>query len=93
MEPHRIRLRDPWIIESPNRQRRKFGKPTNIDVSSVVMLMFSGMSGTVRIELNSVEVGIFNEPSFEIDVSKLLQSRNELMIETDQRGEVSIEIR
>jgi len=93
MEPHRIRLRDPWIVEPPNRHRRKFGKPTNIDTSAVIVLMFTGMSGTTRIELNGAVVGEFDEPSFEIDVTKLLQSRNELMVETDQRDEVSIEIR
>jgi beta-galactosidase/beta-glucuronidase len=84
------------------RFRRHFGYPGRIDENEQVWLTFAGVEGTSEIWLNgqflSRHEGHVN--SFEFDVTKVLQDRNDLRVEVESDttagglyGEVAMEIR
>ena len=82
--------------------RRRFGQPRQIDEHERVWLTFAGVDGRVVAHLNDQALAIpeiMPEP-FEIDVTSLLNDRNELMVEIESStgqggiwGEVALEIR
>jgi hypothetical protein len=91
MIPHSIRLRHPWD-ELPGGSpetivyRRRFQRPTNLDVWESVTLEIDRAvcSGTVAlngIALGNLQAGEF----FTAEVTSLLQSQNELSVEIDPK--------
>jgi beta-galactosidase/beta-glucuronidase len=83
------------------RYRRRFGLPTNLDVHEVVWLSFAAVDARADVWLNSHHLGKHvGEGAFEFEVTKLLQPRNELVVEVESAstsgglwGEVALEIR
>jgi beta-galactosidase/beta-glucuronidase len=83
------------------RYRRRFGLPTNLDAGESVWLSFAAVDAAADVWLNSQHVGSHvGEGAFEFEVTKLLQPRNELVVEVESAstsgglcGEVALEIR
>jgi hypothetical protein len=83
------------------RFRRRFGYPGRIDTYERVWLTFAGLSGVAEVGLNGTFLGRQEGPGpFEFEVTRLLQSRNELTVELDAPGgdgglwgEVALEVR
>lgn len=104
MYPHRIRLRGPWRCErsdSPGRVRfrRSFGYPGRIDAYERVWLTFAEIRGAAEARLNNHSLGHL-ATACEFEVTPLLGSRNELVVEIDGDaeenglwGEVALEVR
>jgi len=91
---HRIRLGVPWNFIPPDRRSRRFGKPTNIDASETVWLTLAGGTEVVRVEWNGEHLATFETPSFEVEVTRLLLPRNEIVVVARTwEGDVALEIR
>jgi hypothetical protein len=82
------------------RCRRRFGYPGAIDPDERVWLTFTCVSGAGRVVLNGSLLAEHQEPPFEADVSALLRTRNELVIDaeigsekSEVWGEVALEVR
>jgi hypothetical protein len=84
------------------RFRRRFGYPGRIDDYERVWLTFAGVTGSVEIHLNDHRLGRFEKQPgpAEFDVTSLLRTRNELVVEVEsaeeeggQWGEVALEVR
>jgi beta-galactosidase/beta-glucuronidase len=83
------------------RFRRHFGYPGRIDENEQVWLTFAGIEGVAEIWLNGQFLGRREESQqpFEFEITRLLQSRNELRVEVEGAetgglsGEVALEIR
>src|SRR5438876_10678056 len=104
MYPHRIRLRGPWRCEPIEhravRFRRRFGYPGRIDDYERVWLTFAAVAGSAEVELNGNPLGRFEGGEAEFDVTTLLQTRNELVVEVESSndtsgicGDVALEVR
>jgi hypothetical protein len=83
------------------RFRRRFGYPGRIDSYERVWLTFAGVGGAAEVRLNGQLLGRHDGPwPFELEVTPLLQARNELTVEVDALagdgglwGEVALEVR
>lgn len=83
------------------RFRRRFGYPGTIDSHERVWLTLAGFSDHAELWVNEVFLGRYAGPGgFEIDITRLLQPRNEVRIEIDGDarggglwGEAALEIR
>jgi len=87
VEPHRIRLREPWDRE-PNgsrgfRLRRHFNRPT-IVVGEFVSLVCEGATIDGTILLNGAPLGRISPGAtpWSCDITEQLLSRNEIVVET-----------
>ena len=62
--------------------RRRFNKPTNLELHERVSLVFDGIGGTGRVELNGREVGtlVTVDHATRFEVTPLLQESNELCV-------------
>jgi hypothetical protein len=93
---HRIRLRDPWEAEplpdGRTRYTRRFGRPTNLGVSSV-WLVFEGRTSPADVWLNGERLGELVGDS-EFNVTNRLADRNGIEVwTTEELDEVVLEIR
>src|SRR5262245_22574758 len=83
------------------RFRRRFGYPGQIDSSERVWLTFAGAEAVADVWLNGHFLGRNTGPEkpFELEVTRLLQRRNELTVDVEGPvggglwGEVAMEIR
>jgi hypothetical protein len=84
------------------RFRRRFGYPGRIDEHERVWLTFDGIDGEAEISLNDHPLGRLQDLSrtFEFEVTSLLRSRNELVVDVEGTaeqgglwGEVALEVR
>jgi hypothetical protein len=82
------------------RFRRRFGYPGRIDAHERVWLVLAGAAQRLEVAVNGMPLGEQEGLPCEIDVTALLQARNELVLDVDvpaERrgpwGEVSLEIR
>jgi beta-galactosidase/beta-glucuronidase len=106
-EAGRIALPCPWAesaladFAGRVRFRRRFGYPGRIDADERVWLTFADVSGQAVIRLNGQLLGRHDggDP-FEFEVTALLATRNELVIEIETQtvpaglwGQVALEIR
>jgi hypothetical protein len=100
MEPHRIRLRDPWDVSPTDDggtvRRRAFNKPTGLTLGDVVRLVVESAEGLQSVTLNDrpLEVAC-NGDVAACDVFAALQPRNQLELRVaagGQIGEVRLEI-
>jgi hypothetical protein len=68
---------------------RRFGYPGRIDTHERVWLTLAGLAGAAEVRLNRRLLGRRNEPAaaLEIDVTDLLQVRNELVVQIDAPAE------
>ncbi|MBT4867684.1 MAG: hypothetical protein HON53_21495 [Planctomycetaceae bacterium] len=87
-EPLRIKLPAVWNdlfgpVTGNVRFRRSFGKPTNLESNERVFLCFDGIGGTGTVRLNGGELGTLDgkQTSARYDVTRLLKSRNTLLVE------------
>ncbi len=96
---HRIRLRGGWSSEQlPDggiRHIRRFGSPRTLDPAETVWLTVADLSDPATVTMNGVVFGRATG-RFEVEISTLLQPRNEVWIDTEGgrgMGEVVIEFR
>jgi hypothetical protein len=83
------------------RFRRRFGYPGRIDAHERVWLTFAGVDAVAEVQLNGHFLGRHEGADpFEFEVTALLQSRNELVVDVEAPagngglwGEVVMEIR
>jgi len=84
------------------RFRRRFGYPGRIDEHERVWLTFAGVAGAAEVWLNGRLLGrrAEAESPFELEITDLLQVRNELVVQVDAPeaqgglwGEVALEVR
>jgi hypothetical protein len=81
------------------RFRRRFGYPGRIDAHERVWLTFAGADSWASIRLNETDLGRHPGGPLEFEVTALLQSRNELVVEVEGTeegglwGEVALEVR
>jgi hypothetical protein len=82
------------------RCRRRFGYPGQIDTYERVWLTLSGLSQLATLSLNGAPLGDVAEPAGEVDVTGLLQARNELVVDLEAAkegaevwDEVALEVR
>jgi len=87
VEPHRIRLREPWHRE-PNgstgfRLRRHFHRPT-IVAGELVSLVCEGTTVDAAILLNGAPLGRISPAAtpWSCDITEQLLSRNEIIVES-----------
>jgi hypothetical protein len=80
--------------------RRRFGCPSNVDADERVWLTGAGVADRAAVTLNGVLLDASVGPSaFEIEVTPLLRTRNELLLEVEGGpdggpwGEVALEVR
>jgi hypothetical protein len=102
MYPHRIRLRRPWQRESHEtvvRCRRSFGYPGRIDPFERVWLTVHPAAPRAQVVLNATPLGQTEGPA-EFEVTALLRTRNELMLDVEGAaeydepwGDVALEVR
>ncbi|MFO0879109.1 MAG: hypothetical protein U0840_17330 [Gemmataceae bacterium] len=107
MYPHRMRLRAPWE-QHPKAghvlHRRRFGYPGRIDPHERVWLTLADLAGPVHVHLNDSDLGNFPSDGGELDVTDLLQPRNELILllpgstsapslKADSPGDIALEVR
>lgn len=99
--PHRIRLREPWNVETAAdgrlRARRKFNFPAELGPREDVWLMIAGASGLLAWTINDVR---YSSDDFSLGVglsiTKLLRRHNFVELEFEPagtRGEVYLEVR
>ena len=97
---HRIRLGPPWAA-SPDgagrtRHARKFGRPRTLDPGERVWLVCDALPGPADATVNGQSVGTATGGRFEADITELLNTRNEVVIEMTSDGAlggVALEIR
>lgn len=101
-ESHRIHLRRPWQCQVSGGRAlwsRRFGRPARLGPGERVWLVFEGFPGNALAKLNGQAIALDS-----LDVTDLLQVRNELALETPDPavaisgidtppGEVVLEIR
>ncbi len=83
------------------RFRRRFGYPGQIDDYERVWLICEGVSDQATVRLNGADLGdIRGDGPFEFDATRLLQPRNELILDVDGTaerggvwGETALEVR
>ncbi len=82
------------------RYRRRFGWPGRLDAHEHVWLTFAGVEGAAEVWLNGSHLERRDIAAFELEVTSLLQIRNQLTVEVtaaDDRGglwgEVALEVR
>ena len=100
MEPHRIRLREPWDVSPTDDggtvRRRAFNKPTGLTVGDVVRLVVESADGLQSVALNGRRLEVAcNGDVVACDVFVSLQPRNHLELRVapgGQIGEVRLEI-
>ena len=98
---HRIRLGPPWdttTADGRTRHARKFGRPRSLSPAETVWLVCESVPGPAVVSVNGEAVGSVGEAGgpFTADVTALLNSRNEVVIDTVSAGplgEVALEIR
>ena len=83
--PHRMRLRPPWERTRQRDQilwRRRFGKPSNLDLSERVFLAIESPAVEAQVSLNGQPLGCTGptELIWRVPVTHLLQRRNELVL-------------
>lgn len=100
MEPHRIRLREPWEVSPTDDggtvRRRAFNKPTGLTLGDVVRLVVELAAGLQSVALNGCPLEIARNRDFAVcDIFAVLQPRNQLELRVaagGQIGEVRLEI-
>lgn len=100
MEPHRIRLRDPWEVlptdDGGTVRRRAFNKPTGLTVGDVVRLVVESAEGLQSIVLNGRPLEVARNGDVAVcDIFAVLQPRNQLELRVaagGHIGEVRLEI-
>lgn len=96
---HRIRLASAWSTTPTDagvRHSRRFGRPTNLDPGDLVWLVCDSVPGAMRAFVNGVLVAEAPAGPLAVDVTELLESRNELTLDVaspELLGEVAVEIR
>jgi hypothetical protein len=98
MQPHRIRLRDPWEVlpndDGGTVRRRAFNKPTGLEPGDVVQLVIDDPIGVILVTVN--ESLMFSPPcGVAVDITSVLRARNfvELKLKPGGScGEVRLEI-
>lgn len=95
---HRIRLRGGWTVtalpvESEKRYARRFGSPRTRDPGETVWLTVTDLPDPATVTVNGT---VFPRTTgrFEVEITNLLQPRNEVWIDTEgggQIGEVAVE--
>lgn len=96
---HRIRLASAWSTTPTDagvRHSRRFGRPTNLGPGDRVWLVCDAVPGPTRALVNGVLVAEAPAGPLAVDVTGLLEPRNELTLEVASReplGEVAVEIR
>ncbi|MBL9095206.1 MAG: hypothetical protein JNL96_28565 [Planctomycetaceae bacterium] len=99
--PHRIRLRDPWDVETAgdgtSRARRKFNFPAELGPREDVWLMIADSSGLLAWTVNDAR---YSSDDFSsgvgLSITKLLRRHNVVDLELapgGTRGEVYLEVR
>lgn len=100
MEPHRIRLREPWD-ESPTgeggvRRRRAFHLPTGLAAGDVVRLVIEGAEGLQTVTVNDQPQAVRQKRDVAAcDITAVLQPRNQIELRLTAGGgvgEVRLEI-
>ncbi|MBN8625351.1 MAG: hypothetical protein J0M17_07675 [Planctomycetes bacterium] len=100
MQPHRIRLRDPWDVSPTDDggtvRCRAFNKPTGLTVGDVVRLVVESAEGLQSVALNGRVLEVArNRDVAGCDIFAVLQPRNQLELRVaagGQIGEVRLEI-
>lgn len=90
MQVHTIRLRAPWKWEQKGDTwvwSRVFGCPGNLSERETVWLVLQSESARAGVSLNGVELG---EAPRRFDVTGRLRSRNKIVLEVEQSGEVDV---
>lgn len=98
MEPHRIRLRDPWDVSPTDDggtvRRRAFNKPTGLEPGDIVWLVIDDPLEVTMVAVN--ESVMFSPPcAVAVDITSVLRARNvvELRLKPGGScGEVRLEI-
>ena len=86
-EPHRIRLREPWIRELPadggTRYRRAFNTPTGLTSGTTVTIVCDGSLPPSAVVLNGVTLNaiVSGESHWSHEITSLLIARNELTLD------------
>jgi hypothetical protein len=82
------------------RFRRRFGYPGQIDAYERVWLTLAGVGDHAEVQLNGAALGSCGDGSFEFDITRLLGSRNELIVDVEGTaesgglwGETALEVR
>ena len=95
---HRIRLGPPWQVttleDGRSRHARRFGRPRTIDSTESVWLVVESLLVGCEVFLNEVPFDI-TDP-FEVEITRLLNPRNEVaihMLVGALLGAVALEIR
>jgi hypothetical protein len=97
--PHRIRLGPPWeVVADGDRTRhtRKFGKPRLQAANEQIWLVCDAVPAFAEVSLNGELLGVVEPGPFALEVTALLQPRNEIVIlvaSADSLGGVALEIR
>lgn len=96
---HRIRLRGGWkataLPDGVVRHARRFGSPRALDPAESVFLTCDGLLGLATVSVNGETVATATG-RLDADITKLLQPRNEVWIDTagdGELGEVAVEFR
>lgn len=100
-QPIRVRFPcDTALPKGPKQFRRRFGYPGQIDAEERIWLTFDAITGQARLSLNGNPITVEQaDVGYETNVTELLQTRNELLLEMDQTpanetfGEIALEIR
>ena len=72
--------------------RRRFGYPGRIDAYERVWLVFDGMSDPITISVNDRKIGVPDRENdgYAVEVTPLLQTRNELLVEIDAANDRTV---
>jgi len=94
---HRIRLGPPWEVSADGtRHVRRFGRPRTLDADEQVWLVCGSLTEGSEVLVNGTSVGTSAGGAFAVDITSLLQPRNELAITLPAAtalGDIALEIR
>jgi hypothetical protein len=96
---HRIRLGPPWEVASSEgraRHVRKFGRPRTLDSAEQVWLICDSLPPGSEVSVNGTSLGTANGELFAIEITPILQPRNEVAIAVLSPGSldhIALEIR
>jgi len=65
------------------RFQRRFGRPTNLEPSERVFVVFEGVGGNATVWLNGQPLGQLKGPRGAFDVTELLRPSNQLVVEVE----------
>jgi hypothetical protein len=97
---HTIRLGPPWQTtptDTGSRHARKFGRPRTLDANEQLWLVCECVPGPAEVRVNGTVVGTPDASGpFAVDITSLLQPRNEVVIavaDAGALGAVALEVR